>query len=357
MSLTVVSVAHPFAPVAADSAGGAEQVVAAIDQALVGRGHRSIVLAAAGSRVAGELLALPPAGERIDEAARAAVHARLRAMLGSLLGERRVDLVHLHGVDFDSYVPWQAPAVVVTLHLPLGIYAPGSLMRLAEHVHFVPVSRSQADSAPRELRLLPPIANGIALGAYRPVLPKGDYALAVGRISPEKVVHLALEAARHADAELVLAGQAFPYREHRRYFSEEIEPRLDARRRWIGAVGGARRRRLLGRARCLLVPSLVPETSSLAAMEALASGTPVIAFRSGALPELVDHGSTGFLVAGVRAMGAAIRDADRLDPARCRRVAERRFDADVMTAAYLELFRRLVRDGSSATPRRAHVDG
>src|SRR3954468_15649838 len=98
MSLTVVSVPYPFAPVTADPEGGAEQVLAQLDRALVRAGHRSRVIAQRGSATAGELIAVPAADGEIDEARRAAVHDRVRAALAEVVRSGEADLVHLHGV-------------------------------------------------------------------------------------------------------------------------------------------------------------------------------------------------------------------------------------------------------------------
>ena len=127
-----------------------------------------------------------------------------------------------------------------------------------------------------------------------------------------------------------------------------VLPLLDGKRRFIGRAGPARKRRLLAAARCLLLPTLAPETSSLVAMEALASGTPVVAYPSGALPDIVEDGVTGFLVRDPAEMGEAIAACDTLDPERCRAVARERFGLERMVGQYLETYGRLARHAGGA---------
>ncbi len=170
---------------------------------------------------------------------------------------------------------------------------------------------------------------------------KGDYALLLARICPEKNLHAGLDAAALAGVPAVLAGEVFPYPEHTAYMDREIRPRLSDNARWVGPVTGADKARLLAGARCLLLPTLAPETSSLAAMEALAAGTPVIAYPSGALPEVVERGRTGFLVDSVEAMAAAIGRVDAIDTELCRRAAAERFPLTRMVDGYLELYERM----------------
>ncbi len=201
---------------------------------------------------------------------------------------------------------------------------------------------NQCARAPAQARLGEPIANGVDLDAFRPNGAKHGYALWLGRICPEKGAHLAIEAARQARMPLLLAGQAFGYEAHRRYFDEMVAPRLDRNVRFLGAVGGARKRRLMAGAQCLLLPSLAEETSSLVAMEALACATPVVAFRRGALPELIEHGRTGFIVHDVNEMSQAIPACRALSGALCRQEAERRFPQKHMVERYLGLYRDLM---------------
>jgi glycosyltransferase involved in cell wall biosynthesis len=339
MPLTILSVAYPFAPVGPDAVGGAEQVLSALDHALVERGHRSIVIAVEGSVTAGRLVARPSEAGVIDEPARQRAWARHRAAIEAVVAREPVDLVHLHGIDFHAYLPENAPTLA-TLHLPLDWY-PETVWRPRPRLWLHCVSEAQHRTRPPGVDLLPPIPNGVPPGLFATRQRKRGFALMLSRICPEKGVHLALAAARKAEVPLLIGGQVFPYETHRRYFEEEVKPLLDSKRRFLGPLGFERKRRLLAAARCVLIPSLVAETSSLTAIEALASGTPVIAFPNGALPEVVEHGRTGFLVRDAEEMADAIGAATALDPQECRDAAARRFSLEPMTSRYIDLYRRI----------------
>ena len=344
--LTVLLVAYPFAPVGPDAVGGAEQVVSALDRGLVAAGDRSIVVACEGSEAAGELVAIPwRDGAPIDAEARTRAHREVRDAVWRTVACEPVDVVHLHGLDADAYLPPPGPPTLVTLHLPPDWHAPGLLRPSRPNTWLNGVSRSQ-DLALRQIAdpgaMVCPVANGVAVDAFGAARhARRSFTLTLGRICPEKGQHLAIEAARMASVPLLLAGKAYDYPEHQAYFRSQIAPRLDRSHRFLGPASFARKRRLLAAARCLLVPSLAAETSSLVAMEASACGTPVIAFGAGALPEVVEHGVTGFLVRDVAEMAAAIGHAGEIDPETCRRVARERFAEARMLSSYLRLYDRL----------------
>ncbi len=349
--LTVLSIAYPFAGVGPASVGGAEQILATVEAGLVAAGLRSVVVAQAGSQVAGTLLATPNPEGVFTDAARAETEAAHQANIDRALHRFPVHLVHMHGIDFHRYrLPAHIP-VLVTLHLPPSWY-PESIWSLPPHIHLQCVSQFQRQSCPEALRdRLPVIRNGV------PMPPAGDtrkrsFALLLSRICPEKNLHVALDAARLARVPVLLAGQVFPYPDHLRYFEEQIRPRLGPHARasdlaargsgpaarWLGPVGGPAKQRLLASARCLLLPTLAPETSSLVAIEALAAGTPVVAFPSGAIPEILEDGRTGLLVHDVPTMAAAILRASPLAPKACRTSARERFSATRMLHEYLALY-------------------
>lgn len=341
MPLTVLSIAYPLAKVTPGTAGGAEQVLLTLDKALVHRGHRSIVVAAAGSRCDGLLVAARVPEGAFTPAAREQAQQSFRHAVHRALCDFDVDVVHMHGLDFHEYLPDGSVPVVVTLHLPLAWYRPRHLEGRHPNVTFVAVSRDQADRASDGMKIDAVIPNGIELDAYTPASCKGTYALVMGRICTEKGVHLAIDAATESGTPVIIAGKAFDYPEHREYFENVIRPRLGRSVRFVSSVGGKRKANLLAGAKCLLLPSQAPETSSLVAMEALACGTPVIAWRSGALADIVEHGRTGWPVSSVQEMAAAMSHIQEIDPAVCRSEAERRFSSEQMIANYVHLYERL----------------
>ncbi|HEU4985495.1 MAG TPA: glycosyltransferase family 4 protein [Rhizobiaceae bacterium] len=348
MALTILSVAYPFAPVGPNAVGGAEQVLSAIDQALVERGHRSVVIACEGSEAAGELIAQPLPDGSVDENVRRCVWASQRSAIDTVLRKERIDLVHMHGIDFFEYLPTRGPTLA-TLHLPLDWY-PVAIFRPRADLWLHCVSEAQHATAPAGVDLLPPIPNGISPRLLETHIRKRDYAVVLSRICPEKGIHIALEASRLADIPLLIGGKVFPYEAHQHYFETKVAPLLDRHRRFLGPLGFERKRRLLAGARCVLIPSLVPETSSLTAMEALACGTPVIAFPNGALPEVVEHGRTGFLVKDAVEMAEAITACEEINPNLCKATARERFSLDRMISAYLRCYRRLCGLASDRRP-------
>jgi glycosyltransferase involved in cell wall biosynthesis len=342
-ALTVVSVAYPFAEVGPDAVGGAEQVLSMIDEALVESGHRSVVVAQPGSSCAGEIVS-PPACDFSEPRSRRAAHAEVARVVQAVIRRTRPDVVHMHGVDFHAYLPPPGTPVLATLHLPLTLYPRHALFPARPQTWLHGVSDAQMRGAPPAMPRLPVVANGVRLDRLAPTgRPRRRYALAMGRICPEKAFHIAIDAAEGAGVALLVAGRVFPYPEHVAYFAARIAPRLGKRCRYVGPVGMRRKRVLLAGARCLIVSSVIAETSSLVAMEALACGTPVVALRGGALEDVVEHGVTGFVVDDASSMGDAIRSVDTIDPRACRAAAEARFDGRGTARAYLETYRMLAR--------------
>jgi glycosyltransferase involved in cell wall biosynthesis len=341
--LTVLSVAFPYAPVGACVVGGAEQILSEIDRALVAAGHTSLVIGCESSRPAGTLFPIRSWDtEALTESQKALTEFEVQRTLDAVLAYRAVDVVHMHCFDFHRYSISAGVPVLVTLHLPLAWYPAETWKRLASRVQFCCVSKYQRSTRPPELDGALVIENGVEM----PVIPqhavRDRFAVVLGRICPEKNQHAALEAGTKCGIPVILGGQVFPYPEHQQYFQQKVAPQLaNSFHRFFGPLDLQQKSGLLARARCLLHPTLAPETSSLVAMEALAAGTPVVAFRSGALPEIIEDGVTGFLVDSVAEMAEAMRDVEHLSSAACRRAAEQRFCRQRMIREYLGLYAKL----------------
>ncbi len=350
MQLTILQVAYPLAPVGIDAGGGTEQILTSLDLFLTAAGHRSIVIACASSQTAGTLRAVPTLGlDELTAERRRQIQTVQQQAIEDVIKSYDVDVIHMHGVDFAAYLPPPGPPLLITLHRPVSEYEPGDLFPTRSQTFFNCVSASQQRDCPQGMAHLPWVENGVATELFTAGHDKRNFALALGRICPEKGFHLAVDAAAQANVDLILGGVVFPYPEHERYFAAEIAPRLDQRRRYAGAIEFARKRRLLSSARCLLVPSLIAEPSSLVAMEALACGTPVIAFAHGALGDIIEHGKTGFLVRDVSEMAAAIAAANEIDPLLCRTTARLRFSRSRMVGEYFRIYEKLAtRSGQTA---------
>lgn len=308
-------------------------------------------MACEGSVTDGILLATRKASGIFDEVERSSIHEQYRYTMHKFLEKWPIDLIHMHGVDFYEYLPPPGVPVLITLHLPVHWY-PEKIFHLERprtYVHCV--SARQRGFCPPCTNLLPDVENGVPPELLASRHAKRNFAVTMGRICPEKGFHLALDAARRAQTPLLLAGRIFRHEAHENYFRDEIAPRLDQLRRFIGPIGFRRKRRLLSSARCLLAPSLAPETSSLVAMESLACGTPVIAFRAGALADIVEDGKTGFLVNDEREMAEAIHAARSLDREVCRQVARDRFSHTRMIQKYFSIYERLVTEARATETR------
>jgi glycosyltransferase involved in cell wall biosynthesis len=345
----ILFVAYPMLPVSDSSCGGAEQMLWCLERELALRGAATAVATCEGSSVSGELLSTGSAPSEPDQfEVREREHSEA---VVRVCRQRSFALVHDKSGHFWRHASRLACPLLATLHLPRSFYPPELFHSVAPNVFFNCVSESQAGEFRDLPNFLGVVPNGMALERFPFIASKQDYLLWIGRICPEKGTHLALDVARQLGMKLIIAGSVYPFSWHRQYFQREVRPRLEAAgpmAEFVESPPFARKVDLLGNARALLIPTLAPETSSLVAMEAMACGTPVVAFANGALPEVVTHGTSGFLVGDAKEMADAIRRVNCIAPEQCRAQAEARFNASSMADGYERLYAMAVQE---TTPR------
>jgi glycosyltransferase involved in cell wall biosynthesis len=326
-------VSTPFASVPPRGYGGTELVVAELERGLVAAGHEVTLFATGDSEGADvrwvyerPVWPIDPRAEL--EHCRAAAHAIARG---------RFDLVHAHAPALLRWERLLGAPVVHTLHharderlLQIYVRHPG--------VHYVAISRRQAELVPELACEV--IHHGLDPDAFPAGEGQGGHVLFLGRLSHCKGLDRAVRAAADAGLELVVAGAVHPEPDDPPGWSEQVRALL-ARRgvRSVGPVGGEAKRELLAGARALVMPIRWEEPFGLVMIEAMLCGTPVVATRLGAAPEIVEDGRTGFLVDGDDALGPALRRAAALDRSRCRRRARERFGAARMVADHERLYR------------------
>ncbi len=347
----VTTIAQPYL-------GGSQALVAELARGLLQRGHEVTLFARAGSSVPGvtiESLAMPesvrPANfsrvdqERpVDDGFFAQSNIFLQLFLALQRRHAGFDIIHSHAFDWPAFVCSalvHAVPVVHTLHLPaLSPEINEALRVLHQQGHpltLITVSHACARTYAAYTPLDAVIYNGLDLDAipFAASVPADAPLLFAGRIAPEKGVEAAIEIALQANRRLLLAGGIYD----RDYYEERVAPRLEQtgeRVTFLGQLEHAALWRLMGQVRGLLFPSAWDEPFGLTAVEAMAAGTPIIAFRRGAAEEIIRHGETGFLVepGNVAQAAALVDELPRLTRAQCRAHVEQHFSFGHMLDEY-----------------------
>jgi len=330
--------------------GGTERVVANLCDALCDLGHEVVLFAAGDARTKAKLLAarkqalrLDPSTLKSDYAAHLRMLHEVRLLAGSF------DVLHfhtelLHLPLFESL----AQRTVTTLHGRLDIEDLHAALDCWPKFGLVSISDSQRSPIP-SAHWLATVKHGLAPDLYRPPQrPAGSYLAFLGRISPEKGADRAIHLAREAGIPLKIAAKVDSA--DRAYFEAVVKPLLDDPLiEFIGEIGDADKSEFLGNALALLFPIQWPEPFGLVMIESLACATPVIAWNCGSVPEIIDHGVTGFIVESQQQALRAIAQARDVDRARIRSVFEKRFTARAMAEAYIEVYEH------TARPQREYV--
>lgn len=349
MPLRIALTAPPWYPVPPSGYGGIELVVALLARELRTAGDEVLLFAEKSSDLASHPLApedwsedLGRTGERLRELTYAAMALKTLKSLGPL------DIIHDHcGMATLLVQALAEPTPVLhTVHGPIRELERTFYAALEPTVGLIAISDAQRASAP-ELPWVGTVHNAVDTDALRIGTrdEKEDYLLCLARICAEKGQHIAIEVAERAGRRLVLAGKVEPTDAGYEYFEKSVRPHIDGERVvHVHNSAGEEKATLLARAAALLAPLQWPEPFGLAYVEAMASGTPTIAFPLGAVPELIEPGVSGFLVDDVDQMIDAVSRVGDIDPERCAAVTRDHFSPEAMARGYHELYE-AVRDG------------
>lgn len=338
--MKIAQIAPLFESVPPRLYGGTERIVSTLTEELMRQGHQVTLFASGDSVTKARLFAPCPRALRLDHECREPL-AYHTLMYERVLQEAAdFDLIHFHA-DI-AHFPLSRRLDVPVLHTLHGRLDLPELVPFFQEFRDMPVtSISHAQRKPLPwLNWRATVAHGLPKGSYRFAEKGGDYLVFLGRISPEKQVDHAVEIARRAGMKLKVAAKID--RQDRDYY-EVVEHLLHAPHvEFLGEIGEADKSKLLGGACALLFPINWPEPFGLVMIEALACGTPVIAYRRGAVPEVLDPGRTGYVVENVDQAVKAVQRLDQIDRRECRRVFEQRFASERMVEDYLSVYHRLI---------------
>lgn len=363
--LRVAMVVPPYFSIPPGGYGGVESVVADLTDSLVERGHHVTLIGVGENGTKAELTSVwpHPIPERLGEPMPEILQAALaRNAIRDLAAGPGLDVVHEHTgagpLNAVAYAELGLPTVV-TMHGPVDEDLHTFYKAVGKEIELVAISERQRELAP-SLNWAGMVHNAIGTDTFPFQRDKGRYALFLGRFHPNKAPHLALEAAHAAGMPLVLAGKCAEAIE-KDYFEREVKPRLTSEDVVFGEADSQDKRRLFAEARCLLFPVQWEEPFGMVMIEAMACGTPVVALRGGAVPEVVVDGRTGYICDDPSELAGALRRLDRIDPEQCRRRVAEHFDISGLGAAYEDVYRRVLRGKgagveSQSRPRRGYID-
>lgn len=320
-----------------------ERVTSLLTEGLVRRGLEVTLFATADSRTSARLDAVAPHGYAEDDTMDGRVWEALH-VAHALARSGDFDLVHnqLDWLPLAFDESWRAP-MVTTIHG----FSGSAILPAYARSRSAFVSISDADRSP-DLDYVATVYHGIDLKEFEGLPPAGDDLVSFGRIHPDKGTAEAIEIAARAGRRLVICGIVHDPA----YFADQVEPRIDGENViYLGSVGPPERAAVLGGAAALLHPIAFDEPFGLSVVEAMACGTPVIAYRRGSMPEVVDDGVTGFVVDGRDEAVAAVPLAVGLDRAVVRARARERFDVERMVDGYLQVYESITTDPAFVKPR------
>ncbi len=335
--------------------GGTERVIYHLTEELVKKGHDVTLFASGDSITSAKLVSVYPISLRrakVKDLYGFNIHSMANMGLAYSMQDQ-FDVIHDHNPHMSLPTANLATTpVVMTWHGP---YFPDMREYFSNFpkTNLVSISNAQAASAP-ELRFVGNVYNGLDLENCSFSKNHKGYILYVGRIDMEKGTHIAIDAAAKLKKKLIIAGKLDDEIPHiKEYFVKYVRDRLKKHKKyvtWVGEVNDRQRNNLMKNSLCLVHPITWPEPFGLTLIESMACGAPVVAYNLGSIPEVIQHGQTGFVVDNFKQLLAAINRTDTLNRERCRSYAVANFNAKRMADGYEAVYKKVLAENRRAGP-------
>lgn len=340
MNLKIAQVAPLYEAVPPILYGGTERVVSYLTEELVEKGHDVTLFASGDSITKAHLEAITPEALRLSHCADPLVHHQL--MLQKIIDRyHEFDIVHFH-IDYLHFPISRLLNYpqITTLHGRLDLPDLKPLYQNFQDMPLVSISNDQRKPLPFA-NWQKTIYHGLPFDLYEYGEGKGGYLLFLGRISPEKSPDRAIEIAKRCNMKLIIAAKVDPADQH--YYETVIEPLLHHPLiEFVGEVNEAQKKALLMNAAALIFPINWPEPFGMVMIEAMACGTPVIAFKNGSVPEIIQHGINGFITESIDEACIATKNLHKINRLVCRHEFEKKYTASIMADHYIDLYRKIV---------------
>lgn len=339
--MRIAQIAPLWIPVPPYTYGGTEFIVSLITEELVKRGHKVTLFASGDSKTEARLVPIWP--KSLWRAKLAAPHAVYSLLYREVLErQKEFDIIHDHCEFYTAHLSkFLEVPVVSTIHHPM-FEELIILFKKFPEINYTAISKNQKKTAPG-VNFVKTIYNGIPIERYEFQEKPKDYLLWLSKITPEKGVAEAIEVAKKTGNKLVIAG-VIP-KDQQDYFEYRILPEIDSEQiQFVGAANFEKKVELFKNARATLYPVRRPEPFGLVVAESMACGTPVIAYKEGAMPELIKDGKTGFLVDSQEEMVGALKKIEQIDRKNCRRHVARKFSCRKMVNKYEALYNKILKN-------------
>jgi len=343
--MRIAHISPLWIPVPPQTYGGTELVVSWLCDEQVRRGHDVTLFATEDSKTSARLVPIWP--RSLWRAHLKTPHAVFALMYEKVCSmQKEFDIIHDHCEFYTApYSNFLKPKMVMTLHHPLNEESI-ILYKKFPKINFVAISRNQRKSGPG-INIVRTIHHGLPLERYPANFTPKNYLLWLSKIAPEKGIAEAIDVARLTGEKLMISGNILP--SYADYFNFRIKPLIDGKKiQFVGASDFEKKIELFRNAKAFIFPVKRPEPFGLVVIEAMACGTPVIAFKVGSMPELIEDGKTGFLVSSVEEACQAVKKIGQIKREDCREHIKKNFNLKRMVNRYERLYKKILKNEKKA---------